>query len=373
MKLKKKKILLLNSSLAGGGAESVCVSIANKFSDKGWSVDLAVLNTNNETFLYRIFKSVKLITLNVSHARYAALPLIKYIFKNKPKIILVFNYELSVMLVILRFLFRLDIKIIARNINTLTIKLRQFEDQNFWTRYIVLPLVKFCYQNVDHVVNQCHGMRDDLIHTYPKLINNSSVIYNPIPDHIEDYTRKHDLSKIKKEEYILCVGRLEKQKAFHYAIETFAKISNKFPKLRLKIIGKGNLEYKLRQKAIDCHIAQKVDFLGFQKNIIPFYLHAKATVLTSNYEGYPNVLIESIIMNTPVVSFDCPNGPAEIIKNGVNGYLVKNLDASDLENKLLETLKREFNYLELKNSVKKNQIDQVFQRYEKLINFYNLN
>ena len=115
MKLKKKKILLLNSSLAGGGAESVCVSIANKFADEGWSVDLAVLNTNNETFFYRIIKGIKLITLNVTHARYAALPLIKYIFKNKPKIILVFNYELSVILVILRFLFRLDIKIIARN------------------------------------------------------------------------------------------------------------------------------------------------------------------------------------------------------------------------------------------------------------------
>ncbi len=371
MKFKQKKILLLNSSLAGGGSESVSVSIANKFAEKGWPVDLAVLNLNNATFLSRVSKGVKLISLNVNHTRYSALPLLKYIFKNKPKIILVFNYELTVMLVILRFIFRLNIKIIARNINTLSIKLKKFETQNLWKKYIVLPSIKYFYKNTDHVVNQCYAMRDDLIHIFPSLFYKSSVIYNPIPTHIEEYANKINLSKIKKENYLLCVGRLENQKAFHYAIETFAGISDIFPELRLKIIGKGILEDELRQKATDCNIASKVDFLGFQKNIIPYYLHAKATILTSHYEGYPNVLIESIFMNTPVVSFDCPNGPSEIIKDGINGFLVKQYDMNDLKKKLIITIKSKFNYLDLKSSVQKNKIEHVFQSYEKLFNIYN--
>ena len=84
------------------------------------------------------------------------------------------------------------------------------------------------------------------------------------------------------------------------------------------------MENDLKQEASKLNILNKIDFEGFQKkNIAPYYLYANATLLTSSYEGYPNVLIGSIAMNTPVISFDCPGGPNEIINNGVNGFLVK--------------------------------------------------
>ena len=86
------------------------------------------------------------------------------------------------------------------------------------------------------------------------------------------------------------MGRLEKQKAFNYAIEAFSGIKDNFPNLRLKIVGQGSLKQELKQKAIDLNVENRVDFEGFQKDIIPYYLHSKATVLTSIYEGYPNVL-----------------------------------------------------------------------------------
>ena len=89
MKFNKKKIVLLSSSLAGGGAEGVCVSIANSFVEKGWEVDLLVLNLNNETFQNRLSKKVNLIILNVNHARYSGISILKYIYKNKPEILLV--------------------------------------------------------------------------------------------------------------------------------------------------------------------------------------------------------------------------------------------------------------------------------------------
>ena len=126
---------------------------------------------------------------------------------------------------------------------------------------------------------------------------------------------------------------MEKEKAFHHAIKAFAKLSNEFPKLRLKIVGKGSLEKKLKQIAKDYKVDDRVDFEGFQKNLIPYYIHAKATVLTSLFEGFPNVLIESIFLNTPVVAFDCNSGPGEIIKDGINGYLVKYQDVDELKKK----------------------------------------
>ena len=93
--------------------------------------------------------------------------------------------------------------------------------------------------------------------------------------------------------------------------------------------------------------------MRFQKNIIPYYLYAKATILTSFYEGYPNVLIESIALGTPVVSFDCKSGPSEIIQNNKNGYLVRYLDVEDLKDKISQILITNFNREDVINTVKK--------------------
>lgn len=72
-------------------------------------------------------------------------------------------------------------------------------------------------------------------------------------------------------------------------------------------------------------------------------------------------------MNTPVIAFDCPSGPNEIIQDGLNGYLVKNQDVDDLEKKMLNFPYDKFNYKDLVNSIKKNHIQKVFDLYEKVI------
>ena len=369
MKL-EKKITFLISTLSGGGAEGVCVGIANVFSRSGWKVDLVVLNLKNEAYLSRLSKKVNLIVLNVNHARYSSFKLYKYIFKNKIRTILVFNYELSVVLVILRILLRLNLKIISRNISTFSAKMLQFYQLSLWDRFVVAPLIKFFYYRVDYVINQSNGMRDDLISLYPSLKTNSDVIFNPIPYQLIEFAKKNDLSKINKENYLLCIGRLEKIKGFHHAIKAFAGIVKKYPYLRLKVVGKGSEEVNLKKIAIKYSVNDRVDFEGFKKDIIPYYLHARVTILPSLYEGYPNVLIESISMNTPVIAFDCPSGPNEIIIDGRNGYLVKNQDVEDLRKKMLNFPYDKFVYRDLVNSIKKNHIEKVFKRYENLINSY---
>ena len=358
------------SSLSGGGAEGVCVNLANSFAKNGWNVDLVLLNKHDEVFLNSLSHRVNLIILNISRARYSMMSILSYIQKNKIKTVLVFNYELTVIIVILRIIFRLNIKIISRNINILSRKMDQMIKQNFWTKYIVKNLIKYFFCKSDHIVNQCEAMRNDLISYFPQIKNKTSIIYNPLSANISNYIKNHDLKIIKKKNYLVCVGRLEKQKAFHYAIEIFSKLVKEFPLLRLKIVGKGSLESKLRQKAIDCKVANKVDFEGYQKNIIPYYLYANGTMLTSIYEGYPNILIESLAMNTPVISFDCPSGPGEIIQNGKNGFLVNYLDLEDFKKKISLLIKNKFDYDNLSKSIEKNKIEYIFKKYENLINFF---
>lgn len=356
-----RRITLLISTLGGGGAEGVCISVANGLADNGWQVDLVILHSNNADYLSRVNDKVNLVVLGVNNARYAPLPLLRYIRQNKPDQLLVFNYELAVLVVMLRILFRFNTKIIARNINTFT--KNTVQQQGYWLRYIVKPLIDYFYGRCDHVINQCQAMRDDLVAVFPHLANKTSVIYNPVAKHVESYAKKHDLTQIEKQDYLLCVGRLEKQKAFHYAIESFSRIAQEFPTLRLKIVGQGSLEQSLKQCAIDFSVADRVDFEGFQSDMIPYYLHAKATVLTSLYEGFPNVLIESITLGTPVIAFDCPSGPNEIIQDGVNGYLVEYGSVADLAIACRKLLVGHINSKSIKQTASPYFIKTVIKNY----------
>ena len=216
-----KKVTFIISSLTGGGAESICINIANSFAKNGWHVDLVVLNSNNEVYLDRISNNVNLVILNVNHIRYSALPLLKYLYKNKIKTVLVFNHELAVILIILRILFRLKIKIISRNISVLSFKMKQLKLESFWERHVVRLLINYFYQKIDHVVNQCHSMQDDLISLFPKLYLNSSVIYNPISIHIEEYLKKNDLTKNKKKKLSIVRRTFRKSKRFLFCNRSF--------------------------------------------------------------------------------------------------------------------------------------------------------
>ncbi|HAS8154965.1 glycosyltransferase [Vibrio vulnificus] len=356
-----KEITLFISSLAGGGAEGVCVNIANGLADNGWQVNLLVLHTNNAAYIERVSQKVNLVELGVNHARHAPLPLLRYIRQHKPEKMLVFNYELAVLTVMLRSLFCFKTKIIARNINTFSKNTTQ--PQGNWQHYIVKPLINHFYGKCDHIINQCQAMRDDLISVFPHLADKTSVIYNPVAKHVEEYARANDLSKAGKQNYLLCVGRLEEQKAFHYAIEGFAGIANEFPSLRLKIVGQGSLEQSLKQCAHNFGVADRVDFEGFQADVIPYYIHAKATLLTSLYEGFPNVLIESITLGTPVIAFDCPSGPREIIQDGVNGYLVDYLSLQHLQDETKKLLIKEIDYTSVKISTRLYCLKTVVENY----------
>jgi len=356
-----KKVTFIISSLAGGGAEGVCVNVANGLTEEGWEVNLVVLHLNNAAYQDKISNKVNLVVLGVNHARYASLALLKYIYKYSPSIVLVFNYELPVMLVILRSLFRFKAKIFTRNINTLS--QNQSQAKGFWLKYVVMPLVDKLYNKVDHIINQCEAMRDDLVSLYPHLSKKTSVIYNPVAKHIEDFAKSFDFNNVHKQDYILCVGRLEKQKAFHHAIQAFAGVASDFPNLRLKIVGKGSLELNLKQFAFDLGIDDRVDFEGFQKDLIPYYLYAKATLLTSLYEGFPNVLLESIGLGTPVVAFDCPSGPKEIIIADTNGYLVKDKCLNDFNNKLRLTLNKNWNISVILETIKPYYLNNIMHKY----------
>ncbi|WP_141696843.1 glycosyltransferase, partial [Methylophaga muralis] len=152
-------------------------------------------------------------------------------------------------------------------------------------KFIVFPLIHRLYNKVDLVINQCYAMQEELISLYPQISSKSVVIYNPVNSRIHEAAKDIASTSIRKHHYLLCVGRLEKQKAFHLAIESFAILTKDFPELKLKVVGEGQLESELKMLTVNLNIQDRVDFVGYQKNMIPIYQQANATVLTSLYEG----------------------------------------------------------------------------------------
>jgi glycosyltransferase involved in cell wall biosynthesis len=360
------EVTLLIASLRGGGSERVCVTLANALVAQGWKVKLAALTLQGAVYAGDLDPAVSVQSLGCVHARSAAVALWRYVRAEQPARILVFNHQLAVILIAIRKLGRGNFSIVSRSINTLSEA--RWRQTSVWHRYFVHWLVRSIYPYVDRVVAQSEGMRDDLLKNYGLGADQVVTIRNPITASIAHASAgvPADVDG-SGEKYVLCVGRLEPQKGLHFALQAFANVHEEFPGLRLKIVGSGALEAPLRALCGELKIAHLVDFEGFQRDIGGFYKNASVTVLSSLYEGFPNVLVESISVGTPVVAFACPHGPDEIIVEGVNGHLVAPGDIAALQQGIKRALTSAWHRATIARTAVPFSVARVAQQYAALL------
>lgn len=144
------------------------------------------------------------------------------------------------------------------------------------------------------------------------------VLFNPVADDMFEITRNRDHDGIN----IIGVGRLEEQKNFSLLIRSMKPVIEKHSDARLYIYGTGTQEEALRSLTKSLDIESSVFFMGHTKDIKKAYANADLFVLSSDYEGMPNALIEAMAAGVPSISTDCETGPSDIIDNEENGLLV---------------------------------------------------
>ncbi len=200
------------------------------------------------------------------------------------------------------------------------------------------------------------------------------ILRDPIIDMKEFSLKKREgynfVSPIKQK-YLISIGRLTKQKNFELLINFFYKLSDKYSKFELVIIGEGEDELKLKNLSKELNIEKKIHFLGYQKNIFKYLKNAECFILTSLWEDPGFVIVEAALSNIPIISSNCPNGPEEIIEK--NGYLFQNNNLENLLKKFDEFLAANKdtiykNKLILKKRIKK---FSMFQHYKKLSEIIN--
>lgn len=321
------EIDLIIDSLGLGGAERVCCNYANILSEAGYSVRILYYKKHQNSYLKDISPSVKLKFLESKNAFSFIYKLFNLNAKPTKKVI-IFNHQLSIVFYLFNKLRRHESKVISRNVNFLSKDLinRKFSIKAHVTKFLVNKV----YCRMDAYIAQCQAMKDDMVNFYGIDANKISVVYNPVSS---------DIFPIKggsKVYDILFVGRLSKQKGIIHLANILKQLLNENPNIKVCIIGSGHQEYII--EPLFEEFKNNITRIPSTNNVNEFYAKSKVTILTSEYEGFPNVIAESLTAGVPVVSFDCESGPREMIIDGENGYLVDCYDVDCFVRKVTDVL-----------------------------------
>ncbi|HEY0687131.1 MAG TPA: glycosyltransferase family 4 protein [Steroidobacter sp.] len=309
------KLLLMIPSLGPGGAERVMSLLAGALAARGHDVCLLTLCDARADF-FAVDSRVRRVALNVagdSRSVYEALrsnagrvrAIRRAVIEAAPDAVLSFMTTMNVLAILACVGLRTRVVVSER------IDPQSHAGEKLWTL-----LRSIVYPRADALVVQTKQaaawFRERLRRTPV------AVIPNPVTAAVETA----DPSLRMQGRFILAAGRLVPQKGFDILIRSFAAIAPEQADVRLVIAGQGPEAEPLRQLAAQLGVQTRVHFAGAVRTLSALMQSATVFVLSSRYEGFPNVLLEALANSVAVISTDCPGGPREVLADGKYGVLV---------------------------------------------------
>ena len=316
-------VFIINSLRDKSGSERVACTLANLLNIKlGHSIYIINRNTSKNEVSYELNSNIDVIPVSGNIFQFSS-RVNSIISKISPDYVVVHNMgKLTLFYSILKIFNKTNHKIVS------------LEHGSFIGRKTFVKLFsKILYRKVDTVVSLTNCDKEN----FDKFHRNVVVIPN-----ISPYPPKN---KTLFPKVVLSVGRLDDNKNHIALIKSWESIQSYTNEWELHIYGSGGLKDYL-QSYIDKKNLKNVYLKGVSDNISDVYDNASIMCLTSKYEGLPMVLLEAQAFGLPIVSYDCPYGPSEVIVHGYNGYLVENNNVVDFSNYLLQLID---NSNELKN------------------------
>lgn len=315
------RIVLFGPSLWAGGAERVMSILANAWAGQGRDVTVLTLAASATDF-YALAPSVRRVGLDVmadsaglasallNNARRGA-AVRRAIRAARPEVVISFGEQNNVLALFATRGLRCPV-IVSERVDP-----SQHPAGALWER-----LRRVSYPWADAVAVQTEAVAQWVAREIGPL--RTAVIPNPVrPLAVPPGIERNPAAPT-----LIAMGRLVHQKGFDLLIEAFARLADKHPAWRLTIVGEGALRGELEAQA--ARLAERVHFTGRVTEPEAHLGRADVFVLSSRYEGFPNVLLEAMSLGLPVVSFDCPSGPSAIIRHREDGVLVPAGDVSAL-------------------------------------------
>ncbi len=336
------RIGFLIQCLSSGGAERATCAIANELSDMGEDVEIITFDSG-ESF-YPLNKNVSVYNMELTDIKKSAslkraVDCIKRGAEIRKSIV---SRNLDV-LICMSTTMNLYGLISTAFTKTKAVGTERNNPYKYKADIINATLKKFSALFLDGFVFQTEASSAYYAKSVRKkgtVIQNA--VFNPLVKEIEPATTRKKI--------IYGVGRLSAQKRFSDLIEAFSLIEKDFPDYTLTIFGEGEDREKLQRQIDSLSLSHKINLAGTDKNALRHVANGSVFVLSSDYEGMPNVLMEAMAVGTPCVSTRCKMGPEELITDGVNGLLVPVGDA----HKISDAVKSVLNNPELSKKLSMN-------------------
>lgn len=371
----KKKILFLFAHLHKGGMQRAVSNISQALGDE-YELHVAYFGTENPDYKYNAVMHDLKIPGSLNNSLFDKLK--KYYFKlkilkefiNKNKFHSVISFGESASL----------LSLMSKHNSKKILSVRVAIDEGLGkgiVAFISKLLIKIFYKQADLIIPVSKKLEEDC----KKIVGTKVPIYHipnmyPI-DEIKSKANEplpEKFNFLENKKYIINVGSLCYQKGQDLLIKAYSKLSDIKDNYNLVLVGRGPDKDKLVNLTNELGLNDRVIFIDFQNNPYPFIKHAEIFVLSSRYEGFPNVLMEAMICGVPVVSFDCPTGPNEIIDNEVDGILVSNIDETQLSYSIQNLVCNQKNIIKLKNNldnkVERFSFEQIIRLWRNALNDY---
>src|SRR5438034_1136756 len=310
-------------SLSSGGAERVMSTMANYWAHRNWPVTLLTLEDGREPPFYRLERKVVHVPLGIAGASNGPLrgilnnlnrirALRKAIRRSKPE-------------TVISFMDAVNILTLTATIGTgLPVIVSERIDPAFNP---VGRVWRFLRRRV-YPLASCVVVQTEAAGAFfaPRIRRRTRVIPNPVVAPPSVMTPSSD----RRRKQIVAMGRLHRQKGFDLLLNAFARVAPRFPDWSLTVWGEGEERASLEELRNQIGLTDRVNFPGRTTDPLGKLRESDVFVLSSRFEGFPNVLCEAMACGLPVISFDCPSGPSTIIRNGTDGLLVPAGDTSAL-------------------------------------------
>ncbi len=357
---------MFTSFSGAGGVERMVMNLVREFARRGIAVDLLGIRCDS-AHLRDVPGNVRLRPLRARHSRTSVGELADYLEHERPAALLVAKDRPGRAALRARRRARVDCPVVIRLGTNLSAAL---EGRHPLARWLRTAPMRRAYRQVDRVVAVSEGVAGDTRRITGLPAGRVTVIRNPVitPDLARRATAPcpHPWLEDGRAPVLMAAGRLTRQKDFTTLVEAFALLRRQRP-ARLVILGEGRLRGDLERRIGALGLAGDVILPGFTDNPYAWMARADGFVLSSRWEGSPNVLTEAMALGTPVAATDCPSGPREVLDDGRVAPLVPMGDPAALADAMGRILDRPPEPADLQAAVADYRADNSADHYLRVL------